>query len=97
MNEIVKNEVRLLYKSFDKTDNFYEKSYVLTLLDYLHNIIPNDNEIFHMYNDISNKLNSLGCEYISFLLLRNQRIHNLMKENKDFFDSNIKEVVRISI
>lgn len=90
MNEIIKNEIRILYASFDTTNNLYEKGYIMALLDYLQRVMPNDKEIIYMQNDINNKISSLGYEYVTFLLLRNQRMQKLMYENKDFFDNNVR-------
>ena len=38
MKEGLKKELIELYHSFDKTNNFYEKGYIISFFDYLKNV-----------------------------------------------------------
>lgn len=89
MNQIIKNEIKELFLSFDKTNNFYEKEYTDTLLERLSRVFDDDLEIKKMHEIISEKMNMLSFENICYSLYRKQRIDQYVEINKDFFYENI--------
>ena len=89
MNKLVKEEIKKLYKSFNKTDNAYEKEYILSFFDYLKNVFIEDKEIIKMSDDINYKMMSLREDRIWFLLTRENKINKYVFDNKDFFYENI--------
>lgn len=89
MNEIIKNEIRELYSSFDDSNSFYEKEYIMALFEYLKALFNEDHEIREMSKNINKKILSLRKESILYLLSREERIKKYVEENKDFFNENI--------
>ena len=88
MNNIIKKEIQELYNSFDKTNNFYEKGYILTFLDYLNSILD-DKEIKDMRDMINIKMFSCRDSYLHFLISRSNSISEFVKRNKEFFNEKI--------
>ena len=89
MNQIIKNELRELYTSFDMTNNFYEKEYMVSFFDYLKAVFNDDKEIIEMSDDINKKMMNLRRDSIFFLIARKRKIDEYVENNQDFFYENI--------
>ncbi len=85
MNRIIKNEVKKLCDSFDKTNNYYEKGYILTFIDYLNSIMPDDKDISKMKEEIHAKVNLISNDFLMFLLSRKNVINNFVNSNSNIF------------
>ena len=92
MNEIIKNEVRTLYESFDITKNMYEKGYISTVVNYLSENMPDDQDILDMRNEIRAKMCFLSNEYLNYFISRSEDIIKFMRENINSFDIMIDKV-----
>ena len=92
MNQVVKNEIRLLSRAFDKSTSYYEKGYILSLIDYLNRIMPNDLDINEMQQDIRLKMCIIAQDFTKYLTLRKEKIDKFMEENREYFDANIKKI-----
>ncbi len=89
MKETLKEEVRDLFKSFELTNNFFEKGYVLLSINKLLKVYPDDPELLKMRDITTLKLAYLGQEFKSYTRDRNQKISEFMKKNYDFFSNKI--------
>ena len=92
MSDIIREEIKKIYESFDTTGFFYEKGYVLTFFEYLNKIFPNDLDIIEMCNSIRLKMFLIREDYLSYLSSRRDDISRFMKNNSSFFDENIPKM-----
>lgn len=89
MNEIIKGEIKNLCDSFDKTNYYYEKGYILTTIDYLNNIMPNDIDIKNMRDAVRIKMCLISNNFIKFMTSRQDKINFYMKKNGVYFNGTI--------
>lgn len=90
MKEVLKNELRELFDSFDNTESVYEKGYIASVFDYLADTEKNY-DIVQMNQEIAFKLCFFDNEYNKYLSLRKKRINSFMKNNRIFFNYNIEK------
>ena len=89
MKEGLKKELRELYHSFDKTNNFYEKGYIISFFDYLKNVFPNDLDIIKMNRDLIYKMNLYSDYFTKYSEFRGKKIDKFVKKKTVFFDRRI--------
>lgn len=93
MNSLIKKEIKNLIKSFDKTEDFYEKGYILTLIDYLSKVVPNDKDILSMKEVIHSKVNLISKELLLYSTIRKNEIGSYMIKSSSFFNEHIESVL----
>lgn len=92
MNSLIKKEIKNLIKSFDKTEDFYEKGYILTLIDYLSKVVPNDKDILSMKEVIHSKVNLISKELLLYSTIRRDEIGSYMIKSSSFFNEHIESI-----
>lgn len=92
MNSLIKKEIKNLIESFDKTEDFYEKGYILTLIDYLSKVVPNDKDILSMREVIHSKANLISKELLLYSTIRRDEIGSYMIKSSSFFNEHIESI-----
>ena len=92
MNSLIKKEIKNLIESFDKTEDFYEKGYILTLIDYLSEVVPNDKDILSMKEVIHSKVNLISKELLLYSTIRRDEIGSYMIKSSSFFNEHIESI-----
>ena len=92
MNLLIKKEIKKLIESFDKTEDFYEKGYILTLIDYINNVVPYDKDIKLMKESIHNKVDIVKKQFLFYSNIRRDEIGSYMIKSSSFFDEYIEAV-----
>ena len=92
MNSRIKKEIKKLIESFDKTEDFYEKGYILTLIDYINNVVPNDKDIELMKKLIHDKVEKVKKQFLFYSNIRRDEIGSYMIKSSSFFNEHIETV-----
>ena len=95
MEEEIKKELKELYNSFDKTNNLYEKGYIVTLFGYLKRIFSDD-DINQMYQNVYSKLNVYNVDYLQYFSVKEDKIEEFMQKKYDFFIQKIGKVRKVT-
>lgn len=85
MNSFLMDEIRKLYYSFDKTSNYYEKSYIWYVLYDLKEEFKENTEITKMFNDI----NSRSSVLYNQISKEDKLIQKYINDNTVFFNQQI--------